>query len=168
MHWSVLVDKVRSRGRYADEEQSKQVIRAVLWEFGGHLPGGLRSELAACLPEPAAASLTDALPATQPLTGAQFVDRFACRTAEATAATARWDVGSVLSVVADLAGDDLVERILAALPSGYALLFGRAELTGTDRPLNAEARTPLRRLVPPPGLHTGPRPGRVRATQAHC
>ncbi|MCZ9344056.1 DUF2267 domain-containing protein, partial [Streptomyces sp. TRM76130] len=35
----------------------------------------------------------------------------------------------VLSVLPPLVGDDLITRILDRLPSGYALLFGRADLT---------------------------------------
>lgn len=53
--------------------------------------------------------------------------RIATRTG-GTPATARWDTGAVLATVADLAGPDLLDRILTQLPSGYALLFGRAEL----------------------------------------
>lgn len=44
-------------------------------------------------------------------------------------ATTRWDTGTVLRIVAQLAGEDLISRVLAQLPSGHALLFGRAELT---------------------------------------
>jgi hypothetical protein len=46
-----------------------------------------------------------------------------------TVATTRWDTGTVRRIVAHLAGEELLTRILAQLPSGYALLFGRAELT---------------------------------------
>jgi hypothetical protein len=148
MRWSELVGRVREYGRYAGTEESRQIIRGVLWEFGGHLPRDLRTELAERLPRPAAAPLTDALPATRRLTGAEFVDSVARHTREATAATARWDVSSVLGVIADLAGDDLVERIVAALPPGYALLFGRAELTGADRQLTLPASSSLRRVLP--------------------
>lgn len=38
-------------------------------------------------------------------------------------ATTRWDVGSILGVVARIAGPDLLDRILTRLPSGYAILF---------------------------------------------
>lgn len=47
----------------------------------------------------------------------------------ATPATARWAVSSVLSVLPPLVGDDLITRILAQLPPGYALLFKRADLS---------------------------------------
>lgn len=38
-------------------------------------------------------------------------------------------VSAVLGVAADTAGEELTRRILLQLPAGYALLFGRAELT---------------------------------------
>ncbi|MDT0344509.1 hypothetical protein [Streptomyces litchfieldiae] len=44
-------------------------------------------------------------------------------------AEARWAAGTVLIAVGDRAGGEVNGRILAALPRGYALLFGRAELT---------------------------------------
>ncbi|OIK07582.1 hypothetical protein BIV23_03520 [Streptomyces monashensis] len=47
----------------------------------------------------------------------------------ATLATARWDTGSVFAAVAASAGTELLTRILRRLPTGYTLLFGRAELT---------------------------------------
>ncbi|MEU1128029.1 hypothetical protein ABZ371_31710, partial [Streptomyces sp. NPDC005899] len=48
--------------------------------------------------------------------------------------TAVWDVGAVLSVTADTAGEDLTNEILLQLPAGYDLLFGRPEGAGTRRP----------------------------------
>ncbi|GGJ17816.1 hypothetical protein GCM10010121_030880 [Streptomyces brasiliensis] len=45
----------------------------------------------------------------------------------ATPTTARWDVNSVLTVVADLLGDDLTHPIPARLPQRCALSFGTAE-----------------------------------------
>jgi hypothetical protein len=38
-----------------------------------------------------------------------------------------WDIGAVLSTVADAAGPDLTEHVLLQLPPGYDLLFGRPE-----------------------------------------
>lgn len=76
----------------------------------------------------AALDFTGQIPGPQPLTGWGFVKDLAARTG-ATPATARWDTGAVLAVVGHLVSPSLLDRILAQLPSGYALLFGRAELT---------------------------------------
>lgn len=48
---------------------------------------------------------------------------------EAAPATVRWDTGAVLTAIGGLAGPSLLDRLLTRLPPGYALLFGRAELT---------------------------------------
>ncbi|MBK3589370.1 DUF2267 domain-containing protein, partial [Streptomyces sp. MBT57] len=61
-------------------------------------------------------------------TAAGFVDALAARTG-GTAATARWDAGTVLAAVGSLMDPALVARVIDGLPTGYALLFGRAQLT---------------------------------------
>ncbi|GHA07580.1 hypothetical protein GCM10010372_03590 [Streptomyces tauricus] len=99
----------------------------MLAALGRQLTGEEGLDLAACLPAEAALVLTGQSPDAQPLTGWGFVKDLATRTG-GTPATARWDTGAVLTAVADLAGPDLLDRVLARLPSGYALLFGRAEL----------------------------------------
>lgn len=128
MQWNELVTRVREYGRYATDAETKQVIRVVLSALGGHLSNGVRDQVAGRLPATAAETLKYQLPATRPLTAAQFVESVARRLDGATSATARWDVSSVLSVLAEVCGDDLTDKVLADLPPGYALLFGRAEL----------------------------------------
>ncbi|WP_404199798.1 DUF2267 domain-containing protein [Streptomyces tauricus] len=122
-----LLEKIRYEGAYPTRERAEEVTRAVLAALGRQLTGEERLDLAACLPAEAALVLTGQSPAAQPLTGWGFVKDLATRTG-GTPATARWDTGAVLTAVADLAGPDLLDRVLARLPSGYALLFGRAEL----------------------------------------
>ncbi|MGW4509265.1 DUF2267 domain-containing protein, partial [Streptomyces sp. NPDC004436] len=95
--------------------------------LGRQLTGEERVDLAQCLPVEAALTLTAQIPAIEQLTGWGFVKDLAERTGT-TPAVARWDTGAVLSVVARLAGPDLLARILRRLPGGYALLFGQAEL----------------------------------------
>ncbi|WP_408646764.1 DUF2267 domain-containing protein [Streptomyces carminius] len=120
--------KVRERGQYPTVREAERVARIVLSALGGHLTGQERTELAIRLPQEGMRVLTDQLQVTKAMSGAQFVDSVAARIEGATPATARWDVSSVLSVVAELAGDDLLDRIIGRLPTGYALLFGRAQL----------------------------------------
>jgi uncharacterized protein (DUF2267 family) len=127
--WAELIDAVRGSGQYPTAAEAERVTRTVLSALGGHVTGDERVELARALPEEAARVLASQIPATRPLTALEFVDGVAARIEGATPATARWDVSSVLSVLPSLVGDDLVDRVLAQLPPGYALLFGRAELT---------------------------------------
>ncbi|MEU6520901.1 DUF2267 domain-containing protein [Streptomyces sp. NPDC046978] len=128
MTYEQLLEKVRYEGAYPARERAEEAVRLVLAGLGRQLTGDERVELAARLPREAAQTLTEQIPDIQPLTGFDFVKDLAVHSG-ATVATTRWDTGSVLCVVAALAGPDLLTRILRQLPSGYALLFGRAELT---------------------------------------
>ncbi|QKV98105.1 DUF2267 domain-containing protein [Streptomyces sp. NA02950] len=128
MTFTQMLEKIRYEGAYPTRERAEAVVRAVLTGLGRQLTGDERVELASCLPVEAARMFASQIPDPDPLTGWGFVKDLATR-AGGTPATARWDTGSVLKVVAQLVGDDLVDRILAQLPSGYALLFGRIELT---------------------------------------
>ncbi|MFD3452815.1 DUF2267 domain-containing protein [Streptomyces sp. NPDC058691] len=128
MSFEHMVEHVRYEGAYATSERAEQAVRDVLAALGRQLTGEERVALAARLPLEAALELTAQITATTPRTGFGFVSDLAKRTG-GTPATARWDAGTVFTVIAQLAGDDLVTRILNQLPNGYALLFGRAELT---------------------------------------
>ncbi|MCK8436420.1 DUF2267 domain-containing protein [Streptomyces sp. D2-8] len=127
--WPRMVDAIRESGLYPTRAKAEQVTRTVLAALGTHVTGDERVDLARALPAEAARLIASQIPATHRLTAARFVDEVASRTPGATPATARWDVGSVLSALPPLIGDGLVTRILAQLPTGYALLFGRADLT---------------------------------------
>jgi uncharacterized protein (DUF2267 family) len=129
MTFRELVESVRATGQYATAAEAERTIRIVLSALGGHLVGDERDELAQRLPTEAARLLTEQLPVTRPLTAGEFVDNVATRIEGATPATARWDVSSVLSSLAEELDTGLLDRILHRLPPGYALLFGRAELT---------------------------------------
>ncbi|OIJ86091.1 hypothetical protein BIV25_42095 [Streptomyces sp. MUSC 14] len=128
MTYEQLLEKVRYEGAYPTRERAEEAVRLVLAGLGRQLTGDERVELAGRLPFEAATILTAQIPAAQPLTGWAFVKDLAARTGD-TLGTTRWDTGSVLCAVAALAGPGLLTRILHQLPSGYALLFGRAELT---------------------------------------
>ncbi|MFF7646002.1 DUF2267 domain-containing protein [Streptomyces canus] len=126
--WGDLVDAVRHAGQYPTAAEAEQVVRVVLSALGGHVTGDERVDLARALPEEAASLVASRIPLTRPPAAPEFVDAVAGHIEGATHATARWHVSSVLSVLPELVGDELVDRVLARLPSGYALLFGKAEL----------------------------------------
>lgn len=128
MTFDQMLERVRYEGAYPTRDRAEDTVRAVLAALGRQITGDERVDLAACLPLEAARAFTSQIPATQPLTGWGFVKDLAARIG-GTPATTRWDTGAVLNVVSRLAGPDLVDRILAQLPAGYGLLFGRAELT---------------------------------------
>lgn len=128
MTYEQMLEKVRYEGAYPTRERAEQAVRLVVSGLGRQLTGEERVELAARLPHEAARILTEQVPDVRPLTGWALVKDLAGR-AGAPLATTRWDTGSVLSTIAALAGPELLTRILNQLPTGYALLFGRAELT---------------------------------------
>ncbi|MGI5352478.1 DUF2267 domain-containing protein [Streptomyces sp. CA-250714] len=127
MTYDRMVERVRYDGAYPTRERAEAVIHAVLAALGRRLSGDERVELAAVLPPEAARTFTAQIPEQARLTGWEFVKDLASRTG-GTAATTRWDTGTVLALVARLVGEELTTRIIAQLPPGYALLFGRAEL----------------------------------------
>ncbi|MFF9162788.1 DUF2267 domain-containing protein [Streptomyces longwoodensis] len=126
--WTRLLDEVREAGRYTTTAEAERVTRIVLSALGGHVVGDERVALTRALPPEAAQVVASQIPVTRPQTAAEFVDGVSARIEGATPATARWDVSSVLGVLPELVGDDLIDRVLRELPPGYALLFGKAEL----------------------------------------
>jgi uncharacterized protein (DUF2267 family) len=130
MTFDAMVEQVRYEGAYPTHDRAEQAVREVLAGLGRQLIGDERVALAARLPLEAALELTAQVPRTEPLTGFEFVSDLAGRTG-GTPATARWDTGTVFAVLRRLVGEDLVSSVLAQLPSGYSLLFGRAELAPT-------------------------------------
>ncbi|MCX5205584.1 DUF2267 domain-containing protein [Streptomyces sp. NBC_00237] len=122
-----MLDHVRREGAYPTRERAAEVTHQVLAALGRQLTGDERVDLAQRLPLEAALTFTGQIPAREQLTGWGFVKDLASRTTT-TPAVARWNAGAILTVIARLAGPDLLARVLRQLPAGYALLFGQAEL----------------------------------------
>ncbi|WP_371476614.1 DUF2267 domain-containing protein [Kitasatospora sp. NBC_00315] len=125
-----LLDHIRSLGRYEDARQAETVLTAVLTVLAAQLADDERRHLATALPPEARTPLTHHIPHTQPLTAPGFVEAVATHLATTTP-TARWHTSTALTALtalADLTGPGPTDRLLAALPNGYALLFGRAQL----------------------------------------
>ncbi|KOV94301.1 DUF2267 domain-containing protein [Streptomyces sp. NRRL B-3648] len=129
--WLKLTEAVREAGQYPTRAEAERVTRIVLSALGGHVTGDERVSLAQALPREAGRVIASQIPAAQPLTAREFVESVATRIEGSTPATARWDVSSVLSTLSAHIGEPLTTRVLTQLPPGYALLFGRAELTPT-------------------------------------
>ncbi|MEU2562359.1 DUF2267 domain-containing protein [Streptomyces longispororuber] len=124
MNWDAFLAAVRERGEYPTQEEAERAARVVLGLLGAHLVGDVRAELAARLPDTLALVLLNPLQAHEPLSPERFVRATSAWIEGASERTATWDVGAVLSVVSDLAGRELMNRILLQLPPGYDLLFG--------------------------------------------
>ncbi|MEU2631040.1 DUF2267 domain-containing protein [Kitasatospora sp. NPDC007106] len=124
----LLLQQVRTLGRYSDDEEAQRVLDTVLAVLGSQLAGEERCDLAALLPERDRAVLASQIPLPEPATAPAFVEAVA-RALHTSLACARWDTSAVLAALTDVAGEELTDRLLARLPRGYALLFGRADLT---------------------------------------
>ncbi|MER7768428.1 DUF2267 domain-containing protein [Kitasatospora sp. NPDC096140] len=122
--WEDFLARVVERGEYRGEAEADHAARVVLVLLGEHLVGSERGELADALPEMYASLLRDAKPAAEPLTAERFVQAVGGWIDGATTATAQWDIGAVLSTVADLVPGELIDRVIEQLPEGYDLLFG--------------------------------------------
>ncbi|MBT2383329.1 DUF2267 domain-containing protein [Streptomyces sp. ISL-11] len=127
MKWDAFLSAVRERGQYPSPREAERAARVVLALLGAHLVGSEKAELAARLPEECALVLLNPLPAAEPLSTQRFVRATAAWIEGATEETAKWDVGAVLSVVADAADEDLLRRVILQLPPDYDLLFGHPE-----------------------------------------
>ncbi|GAA2310853.1 DUF2267 domain-containing protein [Streptomyces kunmingensis] len=125
---AALLEQIRYQGAYATVEQAERVTAAVLDALGQQIVGDERVELARQLPPQAARHFSQALPGQRPLTAHAFVKALAEAT-HAPYTITRWHVGSVLGALARTVDKELLHRVLAQLPSGYALLFGQADLT---------------------------------------
>ncbi|MEE1813917.1 DUF2267 domain-containing protein [Streptomyces sp. SP18ES09] len=125
-----MLERVRYEGAYPTRERADEAVRLVLSGLGRQLTGDERVDMAACLPLEAARVLTSQIPDPEPVGGWAFVKDLAARSG-ASLATTRWDTGSVFTAVAAHAGPRLITRVLHQLPSGWALLFGQAELGPT-------------------------------------
>lgn len=125
--WETFLEAVRDRGEYDTRHEAERATRVVLALLGAHLVGDVRNELAARLPEALALVLLNPLQAHEPLSPERFIRATAAWIEGATEKTATWDVSAVLSTAADLADDDLMNRLLLQLPPGYDLLFGRPQ-----------------------------------------
>jgi uncharacterized protein (DUF2267 family) len=129
MHWDAFLAAVQDRGEYSSRQEAERAARVVLALLGAHLVGGVRAELAARLPETFSLVLLNPLQAHEPLPPERFIRATTAWIEGASEQTATWDVSAVLSVVADTAGEDLMNQILLQLPPGYDLLFGHPQPT---------------------------------------
>ncbi|MDF3149335.1 MULTISPECIES: DUF2267 domain-containing protein [unclassified Streptomyces] len=129
LRWEAFLDRVTERGEYDSRQEAERAARVVLALLGAHLVGDVRAQLAARLPEDFALILLNPLQSAEPLSPERFVRATAVWIEGATEQTATWDVGAVLSTVADAADEDLLKQILLQLPAGYDLLFGRPQPT---------------------------------------
>lgn len=129
MRYDEFLARVRERGEYADKAEAEQITQAVLEALAHRITPGEAKDLGEQLP----GSLGQALTVGNEQRAASFgVEEFCRRVAERTGArpsTAQWGRQAVLSTVADAVSGGELNQVLSQLPSGYAALFGKPELS---------------------------------------
>jgi uncharacterized protein (DUF2267 family) len=119
---------VRDRGEYDSRDEAEQVSRAVLTVLANRITPGEAKDLSAQLPAP----LSSAAQPDDNRPDSYGVEEFCRRIAERVGGhtrTAEWDASAVLSTVADAVSGGELNQVLSQLPSGYAPLFGKPELS---------------------------------------
>ncbi|MHC3473180.1 DUF2267 domain-containing protein [Streptomyces sp. 7R007] len=130
MRYDEFLARVRELGEYADQDEAAQVTEAVLRVLARRISPQEADDLAAQLPGPLGQTLSEAKAEQAESFG---TEEFCRRVAERTGArprTAEWDASAVLTTVARTVSGGELNQILSQLPSGYATLFGRADLAG--------------------------------------
>ncbi|OEJ93735.1 DUF2267 domain-containing protein [Streptomyces thermolilacinus] len=136
MRHDEFLARVRERGEYRDQEEAAHITRAVLEVLGHRITPGEAADLAAQLPGDLGDVLTADADADADADGDRPTDRFGIeefyrRVGERTGArprTAQWDASAVLSTLADAVSGGELNQIISQLPSGFAVLFGKADL----------------------------------------
>ncbi|CAL9312264.1 DUF2267 domain-containing protein [Streptomyces sp. NPDC052644] len=131
MRHDEFLARVRERGEYRDQEEAAQITRAVLEVLGHRITPGEAADLAAQLPGDLGDVLTADADGDRP-TDRFGIEEFYRRVGERTGArprTAQWDASAVLSTLADAVSGGELNQIISQLPSSFAVLFGKADLS---------------------------------------
>ncbi|MFB8246377.1 DUF2267 domain-containing protein [Streptomyces sp. NPDC055952] len=128
MQYDGFLARVRERGEYKDQGEAADITDAVLHVLAQRIGPGEVKDLVSQLPGPLGVALDQAAPQQAQSFG---IEEFYRRVDERTPArprTAQWDASAVLTTVADTVTGGELNQIISRLPSGYAVLFGKADL----------------------------------------
>jgi uncharacterized protein (DUF2267 family) len=120
--------RVRELGEYTSQDEAAMVTDAVLSVLARRISPGEVDDPASQLPGPLGQALAEAKQAQAESFG---IEEFYRRVAERTGArprTAEWDASAVLTTLAGAVPGGELNQIISQLPSGYAVLFGKADL----------------------------------------
>ncbi|AEW92661.1 MULTISPECIES: DUF2267 domain-containing protein [Streptomycetaceae] len=126
MDYPTFLAAVRERGHY-DRAEAERVTTAVVGTLGDRLAPGTAGNLADQLPAELSETLNDARALPRDWGVREFVHHVAETTGD-DERTAEAHTRTVLSVLAQQIGGGELDKTLSQLPSGYADLFGVAEL----------------------------------------
>ncbi|MGA5799067.1 DUF2267 domain-containing protein [Streptomyces cellulosae] len=121
--------RVRELGEYMSQDEAAAVTEAVLTVLAQRINPGEADDLASQLPEPLGQKLTEAKAQQAENFGIEEFNRRVAERVGARPRTAEWDASAVLTTRAEAVSGGELNQILSQLPSGYAVLFGKPDLT---------------------------------------
>ncbi|MDT0266459.1 DUF2267 domain-containing protein [Streptomyces sp. DSM 44915] len=127
MTYGTFMATVRERGEYAADE-AERLVQAVIATLGERLPEPSAEHLADQLPIPLADLVDRAAGPARTWGVSEFINQVAEHT-EQDEESAEEDTRVVFSVLADQISGGEMNKLISQLPSGYADLFGHAELS---------------------------------------
>ncbi|WP_049573089.1 DUF2267 domain-containing protein [Streptomyces sp. SBT349] len=127
MTYGSFLSTVRERGEYPADE-AERIVGAVVATLAERLPGSSAEHLADQLPMPLAEILERSDETGRTWGVEEFISRVADEAGE-DVETAETDTRVVFSVISEEVSGGEMNKLLSRLPSGYAELFGYAELS---------------------------------------
>ncbi|WP_040835454.1 DUF2267 domain-containing protein [Nocardia brevicatena] len=127
MQYDDFIGQVQSRARLAGRGEAETATRATLETLGERIPEGLVGNIAAQLPTEAAEHLRRTVTMGGAGTGerfgrAEFIERVAAR-GHTTEPQATYQARVVLEVFGEATGEDVVDKVRAALPDDVRTLI---------------------------------------------
>ncbi|SCF08297.1 Uncharacterized conserved protein, DUF2267 family [Micromonospora viridifaciens] len=129
MKYQEFVARVRERGEYDDAAEAQQVISVVVTCLAERLTPDEARQLGSQLPPEMGDVLKSAAGGAQRIGVTEFLRKVSDGIG-ATERTAEWDASAVLSTIADAVSGGELNDVVTQLPSGYAALFGRPNVSG--------------------------------------
>lgn len=129
MQYHEFVATVRDRGEYATWSEAAHVVTSVLQILAQRITPTETADLAGQLPGPLGDVMRQCGRKHPESFGAEEFRKRVAERIGARPVTAEWDASAVLSTLADVVPDGQLNELLSQLPSGYAPLFGKPDLT---------------------------------------
>jgi uncharacterized protein (DUF2267 family) len=129
VRYDEFLARVQELGEYEENREAERISRAVLKVLAGRMTAPAADHLAAQLPETLDQPLQEGR-TERP--GAFGVEEFLRQVSAAVGArprTAEWDASAVLCTMAEAISGGELNKVLSQLPSDFAALFGKPELS---------------------------------------
>ncbi|MFI1166876.1 DUF2267 domain-containing protein [Streptomyces sp. NPDC020801] len=128
MKYDEFLARVRERGEFKTPNEAASVSETVLGVLAERISPGEVQELASELPPPLGQTVAGMRHEQAESFGVEEFYRRVSQGTRPRPRTAEWDASAVLTTVGEAISGGELNQIISQLPSGYAVLFGKAEL----------------------------------------